>query len=153
MTAHRPVTEADLHAYLDGALPPAEAARVAEWLGAHEEEDARVRAWRDDAALLRDAYAEVAVPRFPALAAQRRRIGWAAAAGIALLAFGLGTGAGLLVAAADAQPEGDYTIITRDDGTRQWAYKGKPLYLWVKDAKAGDVTGDNVNNVWHVAKP
>jgi predicted lipoprotein with Yx(FWY)xxD motif len=58
-----------------------------------------------------------------------------------------------LVAAADAQPEGDYTIITRDDGTRQWAYKGKPLYLWVKDAKAGDVTGDNVNNVWHVAKP
>jgi anti-sigma factor RsiW len=97
MTAHRPVTEADLHAYLDGALPPAEAARVAEWLGAHEEEDARVRAWRDDAALLRDAYAEVAVPRFPALAAPRRRIGWAAA-GIALLAFSLGTGAGLLVA-------------------------------------------------------
>jgi predicted lipoprotein with Yx(FWY)xxD motif len=52
-----------------------------------------------------------------------------------------------LVAAADAQPEGDYTIITRDDGTKQWAYKGKPLYLWVKDTKAGDVTGDNVNEV------
>ena len=58
-----------------------------------------------------------------------------------------------LVAAADAQPEGDYTVITRDDGTKQWAYMGKPLYLWVKDTKPGDVTGDNVNNVWHVAKP
>ena len=58
-----------------------------------------------------------------------------------------------LVAAADAQSEGDYTVITRDDGTKQWAYKGKPLYLWVKDTKPGDVTGDNVNDVWHVTKP
>lgn len=48
---------------------------------------------------------------------------------------------------------GGYTIITRDDGTRQWAYKGKPLYRFAKDAKPGDRSGDNVNNVWHVAKP
>ena len=57
------------------------------------------------------------------------------------------------VAGADAKPEGDYTIITRDDGSKQWAYKGKPLYLWVKDTKAGDVTGDGVNKVWHAARP
>ena len=44
-------------------------------------------------------------------------------------------------------------IITRDDGGKQWAYKGKPLYLWAKDAKPGDKTGDGFNNVWHVAKP
>lgn len=28
-----------------------------------------------------------------------------------------------------------------------------PLYYWVKDKKPGDVTGDGVNGVWHVAKP
>jgi len=58
-----------------------------------------------------------------------------------------------LSAAADAKPQGDYSIITRDDGARQWAYKGKPLYLFVKDAKPGDKVGDNVKNVWHVVKP
>lgn len=47
---------------------------------------------------------------------------------------------------------GDWSIITRDDGSRQWAYKGKPLYLWAKDHKPGDQAGDGVNNVWHVVK-
>ena len=58
-----------------------------------------------------------------------------------------------LMAAADAKAAGDYSIITRDDGGRQWAYKGKPLYLWVKDAKPGDRTGDGFNKVWRVATP
>jgi predicted lipoprotein with Yx(FWY)xxD motif len=58
-----------------------------------------------------------------------------------------------LMAAADAKATGDYTIITRDDGGKQWALKGKPLYLWAKDQKPGDKTGDGFNNVWHVAKP
>jgi predicted lipoprotein with Yx(FWY)xxD motif len=58
-----------------------------------------------------------------------------------------------VMAAADAKPSGDYTIVTRDDGAKQWAYKGKPLYLWAKDQKPGDKTGDGFNNVWQVAKP
>ncbi|WP_236589160.1 COG4315 family predicted lipoprotein [Ramlibacter aurantiacus] len=58
-----------------------------------------------------------------------------------------------LAAPADAKPSGDWTVVTRDDGAKQWAYKGKPLYFWVKDTKAGDKTGDGVNNVWKVAKP
>ncbi|MEH3085523.1 MAG: hypothetical protein PGN26_03080 [Xylophilus ampelinus] len=58
-----------------------------------------------------------------------------------------------LVAAADAQPEGDFGIVARDDGSRQWAYRGKPVYRYKADAKAGDATGDNFRNVWHVAKP
>jgi predicted lipoprotein with Yx(FWY)xxD motif len=57
-----------------------------------------------------------------------------------------------LMAAADAKPSGDWTVVTRDDGGKQWAYKGKPLYTWGKDAKPGDKTGDGVNNVWHTAK-
>ena len=44
-------------------------------------------------------------------------------------------------------------MIAREDGSKQWAYKGKPLYTWAKDAKPGDVTGDGVNNVWHIAQP
>jgi predicted lipoprotein with Yx(FWY)xxD motif len=48
---------------------------------------------------------------------------------------------------------GDYSIVTRDDGKKQWAFKGKPLYYWVKDQKPGDKTGDGVNNVWRTAKP
>lgn len=54
--------------------------------------------------------------------------------------------------ASDTTPAGDFSVITRDDGKKQVAYKGKPLYYWVKDQKPGDRTGDGVNNVWHVAK-
>lgn len=57
------------------------------------------------------------------------------------------------VAGSDATAFGPYTIISRDDGMKQWAYKGKPLYRWAKDQKPGDRTGDNVNNVWHLATP
>lgn len=59
-----------------------------------------------------------------------------------------------LLAAADAKADGDWTIIPRDDGKRQWAFKGKALYAWSKDAKPGDATGDGADNgKWHVAKP
>ena len=58
-----------------------------------------------------------------------------------------------LVAGSDATPFGQYTVVARDDGVKQWAYKGKPLYLWSKDQKRGDRSGDNFNNVWHVATP
>ncbi|HCQ64264.1 MAG TPA: hypothetical protein DIU07_03395, partial [Rhodobacteraceae bacterium] len=34
-----------------------------------------------------------------------------------------------------------------------WTYKGMPLYLWVQDQAAGDVTGDGVKGVWHLARP
>lgn len=58
-----------------------------------------------------------------------------------------------LMAAADAPSSGDWTVITRDDGAKQWAYKGKPVYYWSKDQKAGDRAGDGFNNVWHLARP
>ena len=58
-----------------------------------------------------------------------------------------------LMAAAGAAASGDWSVVTRDDGSKQWAYKSKPLYLWVKDTKPGEVTGDGVNNVWHIATP
>ena len=57
-----------------------------------------------------------------------------------------------LMAAADAKAAGDYSIATRDDGAKQWAFKGKPLYLWAKDQKPGDKTGDGFNSIWHTAR-
>lgn len=56
------------------------------------------------------------------------------------------------VAASDKMQGGDYSVVTRDDGSKQLAYKGKPLYLYAKDQKPGDMTGDNVKDVWHVVK-
>ncbi len=56
-----------------------------------------------------------------------------------------------LMATGDAKPMGDWTIVTRDDGSKMWAYKGKPVYTWAKDTKPGDKTGDGVNSVWHTA--
>ncbi|HYA46372.1 MAG TPA: hypothetical protein VEF92_02370 [Burkholderiales bacterium] len=58
-----------------------------------------------------------------------------------------------LAAAEDASPRGDYGIIAREDGRKQWTYKGRPLYLWIKDQKPGDRTGDDLNRVWHVVTP
>lgn len=48
---------------------------------------------------------------------------------------------------------GDFTIVTRDEGKKQWAAKGWPLYYWAKDSKPGDKTGDGVNGTWKIAKP
>lgn len=58
-----------------------------------------------------------------------------------------------LMAAEGAKAGGDFSLVTRVDGQQQWAFKGKPLYLWIKDSKPGDATGEGVNGVWHVAKP
>ena len=33
-----------------------------------------------------------------------------------------------LVAAAQPQPSQDWTLVTRDDGSKQWAYQDHPLY-------------------------
>ena len=58
----------------------------------------------------------------------------------------------LMVSQGDSA-SGDYSIVTRDDGSKQWAVKGKPVYYWIKDSKPGDKTGDGVNKFWQVAKP
>lgn len=56
-----------------------------------------------------------------------------------------------LMAAADAKADGDFTVVTRDDGTTMWAHDGWPLYYWYEDVAAGDIKGDGVGGVWHLA--
>lgn len=58
-----------------------------------------------------------------------------------------------LMASGTDQSGGDWTVVTRDDGSKQWAFLGKPLYFWSKDQKPGDVTGDGFNKAWRVVRP
>lgn len=53
--------------------------------------------------------------------------------------------------AADGAEVPGLTIIERNDGAKQWAKAGKPLYFWVGDSAPGETNGDGVGGVWHVA--
>ena len=53
---------------------------------------------------------------------------------------------------ADTAVTGDFTLVDRTDSDMKIvAYKGWPLYLWIKDTKPGDTTGDGVGGPWHTA--
>ncbi|BDT61370.1 hypothetical protein MasN3_48640 [Massilia varians] len=51
---------------------------------------------------------------------------------------------------AQGTPPAPYSVVTREDGSKQLAHKSKPLYTFVKDKKAGDKTGDGVGGAWHI---
>jgi predicted lipoprotein with Yx(FWY)xxD motif len=46
---------------------------------------------------------------------------------------------------------GEFSIVTRRDGSRQWAYQGRPLYAYAGDRLPGDVHGAGVDKRWDVA--
>ena len=56
-----------------------------------------------------------------------------------------------MAASADAKADGDWTLVARPEGGKQWAFRGKPLYHYSRDAAAGDVNGDGVLNQWQTA--
>jgi predicted lipoprotein with Yx(FWY)xxD motif len=56
-----------------------------------------------------------------------------------------------LYAPADAKAFGDFGVIVRDTGEKQWSYDGKPLYFYIGDSVAGDVNGEYPN--WIIARP
>jgi len=89
----KPITEAELHAYVDGALPEGDRAGVEAWLASHPEDAERLRAYAEQNTLLRSFYNPVLEEPVPAkLLAVRPRAWWgyAAAAGIFALGIGLG---------------------------------------------------------------
>ena len=53
----------------------------------------------------------------------------------------------------DESGDGPYTIIERDDGDRQWAYKAQPLYTFTGDERPGDMTGDGKDGIWKALRP
>jgi predicted lipoprotein with Yx(FWY)xxD motif len=57
-----------------------------------------------------------------------------------------------VIASSKARPIGDWTLIRRADSSRQWAYKGRPLYVFSQD-QPGQSKGDGVGGAWHIVKP
>ena len=57
----------------------------------------------------------------------------------------------LLVTMDASREGGDWSTITREDGAKQWAYRGKPLYRYTRDGGPGDANGDGFANQWQVA--
>ena len=104
-----PVTEDELHAYVDNELPAERRADVEAWLGAHPDDAERVASWRAMAELLHSRYdsvADEAVPQRLAidrLAQTPRRVLYGAIAAT-LLAFVAGGGIGWLAHGAAAAP-------------------------------------------------
>jgi predicted lipoprotein with Yx(FWY)xxD motif len=58
-----------------------------------------------------------------------------------------------LAAANDAEAKGDFTVITRSDGSKMWAYRYRPLYTSQSDHAPGDFNGNDPANLWHIARP
>ena len=55
--------------------------------------------------------------------------------------------------AKEGERMGDgWATVKRRDGSKQWTYRGKPLYFYADDKKAGDANGDRVGRIWHVVK-
>jgi len=54
-----------------------------------------------------------------------------------------------VLAPSGSKPMGDWTIVRRDNGLLQWAYRGKPVYTMFHDSPK-DPRGDGEGGVWHV---
>ncbi len=55
------------------------------------------------------------------------------------------------LAPANAKPAPDWSVIIRNDGARQWAHEGRPLYTYAEDKALGPADGHNIDGVWHAA--
>jgi anti-sigma factor RsiW len=118
-----PVTEEELHAYVDGELPADRQEAVAAWLAAHPEQAALVAAWRAQADSIRARYGAVATEPVPARLKldQVMRLGrsngrsWAAAAAAAaVIAFLAGGTAGWVARGASAAAPTSFEAFTAD---------------------------------------
>ncbi len=93
-SAGTPMTEADLHAYVDGRLDAARRAEVEAFLAARPDDLERVRDWQAQNRLLRDALGAVHDEPVPLRLSMRPLLPWAwrgLAAGLAIAAVSAGT--------------------------------------------------------------
>ncbi|MCB2108215.1 MAG: hypothetical protein KDE14_10960, partial [Rhodobacteraceae bacterium] len=56
-----------------------------------------------------------------------------------------------LIAPENAEFGPDWSIVTRESGEHQWAFRGKPLYRYALDNAPGDMNGDDFQQLWSVA--
>src|SRR6476661_4146824 len=111
-----PVTEDELHAYVDNELPTERRSDVEAWLSLHPDDAARVQSWRAMADALHSRYdsvAEEAVPkRLEIERLERRPRRWLYGAAAAVLAaFIAGGGVGWMARGAAApSPVQSFTV-------------------------------------------
>lgn len=55
-----------------------------------------------------------------------------------------------VIASEGAKPLGDWTIIQRPDGSRQWAHQAMPVYRYARDTHAGATSGEKASGFWDV---
>ncbi len=56
-----------------------------------------------------------------------------------------------VTAPAVGREKDDWIITRRDDGTLQWAFRGKPLYTYANDLSPSDTLGNGREQNWHAA--
>lgn len=56
-----------------------------------------------------------------------------------------------VIAADDAVAFEDWSIVARDDGMKQWAFRNQPLYRFKRDRFPGDSNGEEFNGLWRAA--
>jgi anti-sigma factor RsiW len=114
-----PVTEDELHVYVDGELAADRREAVERWLATHPDDAARVAAWRAQAEAVRAHYGAIVnepVPEHLTLAKiTRNRRSWAAAAAAAVIAaFAIGGVAGWMVRGASAEAPSKFETFTNE---------------------------------------
>jgi predicted lipoprotein with Yx(FWY)xxD motif len=55
------------------------------------------------------------------------------------------------LASPNAKADGDWSLIKRETGELQWAFRGLPLYSNIRDVRPGTTVGDGEESVWRVA--
>lgn len=127
---HTLVTEDELHAYVDGELPPDRTQSVERWLATHPDDARRVEAWRAMARALHaryDGVVDEAIPKrleLDRLAGTPRRWVWGAVAA-AFLAFAVGGGAGWSAHSVAASPADPLELLRREAITAHKLYIGE----------------------------
>ncbi|MGH6682778.1 MAG: anti-sigma factor family protein [Pseudolabrys sp.] len=117
-----PVTEEELHTYVDGELPADRMEAVTAWLAAHPEQAALVAVWRAQAEAIRARYGAVVnepVPdhlKLDQLMRQGRPAGrsWVALATAAVIALMVGSGGGWIARGASVNAPHSFETLTTD---------------------------------------
>ena len=114
-----PVTEDELHVYVDGELPADRRDAVETWLSNHPEDAARVAAWRAQAEAIRARYGAVIhepIPdRLTLSRITRNRRSWSTiAAAAAIVAFFAGGVAGWVARGASAAAPSAVEVFTAE---------------------------------------
>ena len=114
-----PVTDGELHVYVDGELPADRREAVEVWLASHPEDAARVASWRAQAEAIRARYGAVINEAVPARLTlgriMRKQRSWTTiAAAAALIAFVIGGGVGWMVRGASAVAPSELEVFANE---------------------------------------